>query len=67
MKVFVQDTQRWIIERAKGTDAITTHELAYAMQVMPNGFSVMAIQNRDDGTTILHLQSNSRRQVALPK
>lgn len=63
----MQESQRWVIERAKGTDAISTHELAQAMQVMPNGYGVMSIQNRDDGTTIVHVQANSRKQVALPK
>jgi len=67
MRVWMQEMQRWVIERAKGSDAITTHELVQAMQVMPTGFCVMSIQNRDDGTTIVHVQANSRKSVPLPK
>lgn len=60
----MQQSERWIIERTKGQDgAINVSELCQALQSMPNGYSVMGIQNRDDGTTIVHLQAPSRKSV----
>ncbi len=63
----MQESQHWMIERSKGTEAIPVSELCAAMQMMPNGFGVTGIANREDGITIVQVRAVARKPVALPK
>lgn len=63
----MQESRRYVVERAKGTAHISVTELVHAMQVLPNGWGVVGIQNRDDGTTIVQVRREQRENVALPR
>ena len=67
MKVYRQESHRYVIERTKGNAAILGRELVEALQVMPNGWGVTSIENRPDGTTIVHMQDLSRKPVNMPR
>lgn len=63
MRVYKQESARYVIERHKGQAALSVSELCQAMQYMPNGWGVQSIENRPDGTTIVQLQALTRVQV----
>lgn len=51
----VQETHRFIVYRG-ATDAITVSEAAQAIGKMPNGWHLVGMENRTDGTTIFHVR-----------
>lgn len=65
MRLFVQESGRYVVERTKGTEALTVNELVAVAGRLPNGYRIMGLTNRDDGTTVLMLQANERKELKL--
>lgn len=65
MRVFMEESRRYIIANTDINGSANVREVAAALGHMPNGWRVTGVSPRQDGTTVVTTVSNERSEVEL--